>query len=93
MKTIPDTVAHYKSTAVFTEDTIPAGLRRSHTTASNVWGRIRILEGSLLYKITDPRVPAEEIILTPQRHGVVEPQVEHEVAVIGPVRFQVDFHR
>jgi tellurite resistance-related uncharacterized protein len=93
MKAIPDTVKHYKSTTVFTEATLPAALQRAHTTAAGVWGRIQILEGRLLYRITDPRVQAEDIVLNPQRHGVVEPQVEHEVAVIGPVRFQVDFHR
>lgn len=93
MKTIPDSVTHYKSSAVFTQDTVPAALQRGHTTAAGVWGRITILEGSLLYRITDPSVPAEEALLTPERHGVVEPRIEHEVHVVGPVRFQVDFHR
>jgi tellurite resistance-related uncharacterized protein len=93
MKSIPDTASHYKSTAVFTEDSTPAALQRSHTTAAGVWGRIRIIEGSLLYRITDARVPAEEVLLTPEHHGVVEPQIEHEVQLVGPVRFQLDFHR
>lgn len=93
MKTIPDTVTHYKSSAVFTQDTLPAALRRAHTTAVGVWGRITVLEGSLLYRITDPSQAAEEVLLTPERHGVVEPRIEHEVQVVGPVRFQVDFHR
>jgi tellurite resistance-related uncharacterized protein len=93
MKTIPDTVTHYKSTAVFTEDSVPAAIQRGHTTAAGVWGRIRILEGSLLYRITDPRLPHEEVLLTPALHGVVEPQIEHEVQLVGPVRFQIDFHR
>lgn len=91
MKTLPDHVVHYKSTSEFSADTMPAGLLRSHTTAAGVWGRITILEGSLLYRITEPAL--EELVLTPGRHGVVEPQVKHEVEVIGPVRFQVDFHR
>lgn len=93
MKTIPDTAQHYKSSPVFTQDSVPAALQRSHTTAAGVWGRITILEGSLLYRITDPSQPAEEVLLTPERPGVVEPRIEHEVNVVGPVRFQVDFHR
>lgn len=93
MKTLPATVTHYKSTAVFTEDTVPAAIQRGHTTAGDVWARIRILEGCLLYRITDPRVPPEEVLLTPELPGVVEPRIEHEVQVIGPVRFQLDFHR
>lgn len=93
MKTIPANAAHYKSTAVFTEDSTPAAIQRGHTTAAGVWGRIRILEGSLLYRITDARVTAEEVLLTPGQDGVVEPQIEHEVQLVGPVRFQLDFHR
>ena len=93
MKTIPATVSHYKSTAIFTEDSVPAAIQRGHTTADGVWGRIQILEGSLLYRITDPRVLPEEVLLTPDLHGVVEPQIQHEVQVVGPVRFQIDFHR
>lgn len=93
MKTIPASVTFYKSTAVFTEDTVPAALQRGHTTAGDVWARIRILEGSLLYRITDARVAPEEVLLTPDLHGVVEPRIEHEVQVVGPVRFQLDFHR
>jgi tellurite resistance-related uncharacterized protein len=56
-------------------------------------GRITVLEGSLRYRITDASVAAEEHILTPHNPGVVEPRIEHEVEVIGPVKFQVDFHR
>jgi tellurite resistance-related uncharacterized protein len=93
MKTIPDTVANYKSTAIFTEDTIPAGLQHTHTTAASVWARITILEGSLLYRITDPRAEREEVVLTAELPGIVEPQIEHEVALLGPVKFQVDFYR
>ncbi|NGZ87168.1 DUF1971 domain-containing protein [Duganella aceris] len=93
MKTIPDTVAHYKSTPVFTEESVPAALQRSHTTAAGVWARITILEGSLLYRITDASQATEEVLLTPELPGVVEPRIEHEVNVVGPVRFQVDFHR
>lgn len=91
MKTLPEHVVHYKSTPEFTQDSVPAGLLRAHTTAAGVWGRITILEGSLRYRIAEPE--AEVLVLTPDRHGVVEPTMKHEVEVIGPVRFRVDFHR
>ena len=90
MKTLPDTVVHYKSTAEFTEHSVPAGLLRQHQTAAGVWGRITVLEGALLYHISEPEL--ETILLSPQLPGVVEPRVLHEVEVIGPVRFRVDFH-
>jgi tellurite resistance-related uncharacterized protein len=91
MRTLPESLAHYKSTPEFTDATIPSGLLRSHTTAAGVWGRIRVLEGSLLYRINEPQI--EEHILTPAAHGVIEPGVRHEVAALGPVRFCVDFLR
>jgi tellurite resistance-related uncharacterized protein len=91
MKTLPGHVAHYKSTPVFTEHTVPGALQRNHNTAAGVWGRITILEGELLYHISEPE--RETIRLTPQQPGIVEPRIQHEVEVIGPVRFQVDFHR
>lgn len=91
MKTLPATVAHYKSTPEFNEHTVPAGLQRHHSTAAGVWGRITILEGTLLYRITEPE--PETILLTPDLPGVVEPRMLHEVEVVGPVRFRVDFHR
>lgn len=93
MNTIPSSAAHYRSTPVFTQDTVPAALQRAHTTAADVWGRITILEGSLLYRITDARREPEEILLTPDQPGIVEPAIRHEVALVGPVTFQIDFHR
>jgi len=76
---------------VFTEATVPPGLLRSHRTAPGTWGLIRVLEGRLLYRVLDP---LSERILDPSgAPGLVEPGVPHEVAPLGPARFQVEFHR
>lgn len=90
MKNLPDDVKEYKRTPSFTESSIPQGLLRSHTTKAATWGRIVIEEGKLLYRILEPEV--EEIVLTPEKFGVVEPQVKHEVEPIGPVKFHVEFN-
>ena len=91
MKTLPPDVAPYQRTAEFSEGTIPAGLRRRHTTKAGVWGRITILEGSLRYRILEPET--EEYVLDPSRPGIVEPGIAHEVEPVGPVRFFVEFLR
>lgn len=91
MKALPDDVEPYQRTAEFSQDTIPAGLRRSHTTKAGVWGRIHVLDGSLRYRILEPA--PEEHRLEPGRDGVVEPGVAHEVEPLGPVRFFVEFLR
>ena len=91
---LPDDVEPYARTAEFTEATVPAGLLRSHTTKPGAWGRIHVLEGRLAYRITDPRRPPSEAILSPDGEpGVVEPTVLHEVEPLGPVRFYVEFLR
>lgn len=81
----------YRSTAVFSEVTVPPTLLRSHRTAPGIWALIRVLDGCLLYRVLDP---CSERTLDPlSAPGVVEPGVPHEVAPLGAVRFQVEFYR
>jgi tellurite resistance-related uncharacterized protein len=91
---LPEGLVHYRRTAEFTEATVPAGLLRAHTTKAGAWGLIHVLEGRLAYRITDPRRPASETVLTGGGEpGVVEPTILHEVEPLGPVRFYVEFLR
>lgn len=91
---LPPDVASYARTADFTESTVPAALLRSHTTKAGAWGLIHVLEGRLVYRITDPRRPPTETVLSPgEAPGVVEPTVLHEVEPLGKVRFYVEFLR
>ncbi len=68
---------------------MPKGLLRRHLTKQGTWASIVILEGRLRYRILEPVVA--EFELSPERPGVVEPAVPHEVELIGPVRFYVEF--
>jgi tellurite resistance-related uncharacterized protein len=91
VKSIPPDAVAYQRTKEFSESTVPAGLLRRHDTKPGVWGRIRVDEGRLRYRILEPQV--EEHLLVPGRDGIVEPTVPHEVEVVGPVRFHVEFLR
>ena len=91
MKTLPANVVAYKRTAEFTNATVPAALLRSHRTKEGAWAKIVVLQGALTYRILEPAV--EEVLLTPERHGVVEPTIAHEVVPHLGVRFYVEFHR
>ena len=91
MKSLPSSVEVYKNTRIFDENSTPAGLLHHHTTKAGTWGRIVVLEGSLLYRILEPAL--EEHLLDPDNEGVVEPEVAHELELRGPVRFQVHFLR
>ena len=50
-----------------------------------------MLEGTLTYRILEPTI--EEVPLSPQRCGVIEPTVKHEVVPQSGVRFYVEFYR
>ena len=64
--------------------TVPSGLLRSHRTAPGTW------EGRRLYRVLEP--VSERVLDLAGAPGLVEPGVPHEVAPLGPVRFQVDFY-
>jgi tellurite resistance-related uncharacterized protein len=91
MKQLPQDVASYKKTPTFTNATVPAGLLRSHQTKAGTWGKIVVLSGLLQYRILEPEF--EEIVLSPEVTGIVEPTVLHEVEPLGEVSFYVEFYR
>jgi tellurite resistance-related uncharacterized protein len=90
MKEIPADAKAYKKTDTFDQNSIPKALLNEHSTKSEVWGKIVILEGELLYKIPSAN---EEYRLTPAKFGVVEPEVKHLVAPIENVKFYVEFYK
>jgi tellurite resistance-related uncharacterized protein len=87
---LPDDVAVYKQTAVFTETTIPAGLQKDHATKAGVWARILVHAGRLRYEVPSLQRTFD---LAPGTPGIVIPEVEHHVAPLGPVGFHVEFLR
>ena len=91
MKTLPAAAVAYKRTPDFTESTVPSGLLRRHATKAGTWGKIVVLEGSLTYRILEPSL--EEVLLSPERFGVIEPRALHDVVPHAGVRFYVEFLR
>ena len=75
-------------TPEFTQDTVPAGLLRDHSTKRGVWARIVVLEGGLRYTVDGLKVSFD---LSPEASGVVVPDLVHRVAPLGDVRFYVEF--
>ena len=91
MKNLPEDVKAYKRTPEFTEKTIPSGILNSHRTKEGTWGKIVILEGKYKYEILEPKY--EEVELSPDRYGVVEPTIEHQLTPLGSGRFYVEFYK
>ncbi|MCC2602774.1 DUF1971 domain-containing protein [Sphingopyxis yananensis] len=89
---LPTELQAYKRTPTFTQATVPTGLLSDHHTKDGVWGLIHVEEGSLRYRVTDPRRCSSDTILTAdQPPAVVEPTIRHHVEPIGNVRFYVEF--
>lgn len=91
---LPAGARPYRRTDLFSEDSVPAGLLKAHTTKEGTWALIHVLEGQLAYHVCDPRRPVSREVLTPEGlPGLVEPTILHRVEPLGPVRFFVEFHR
>ncbi len=96
MKELPDGLAEYRRTDLFTEETVPKALLADHATKAGTWGLITVAAGRLEYEIeadAGTGRAAETHILTPGADGVVEPGVRHRVRPLGAVRFYVRFLR
>ncbi len=91
MKELPTNTNAYKKTPLFTNESIPSGLLKTHTTKAGTWGKICVKKGKLLYVIEND--PIEEIELSSEKYGVVEPQVPHHVTPLDEVEFYVEFYK
>lgn len=89
MPVIPDSMKHYRTTPPFQAASIPNTLRRSHKTASGVYGRIVVSKGRLLYTIGN----SECHVLSPGLNGTIEPEKLHFVTPLDEAEFVVEFYR
>jgi tellurite resistance-related uncharacterized protein len=101
MPILPNDVVKYSQVpkeGSFTKSTIPKGLLNRHTTKIGTWGVIKILKGSLEYKIApkgnkikkeedteddDITIYPTQFILTPTtQNGIIEPERYHKVQAV-----------
>jgi tellurite resistance-related uncharacterized protein len=84
----PEGLSEYKRTPEFTQDTIPKGLLKNHTTKLGTWGKIHVLEGELLYS---PEGQMSIRVGTGETANI-PPEMLHSVAADNKVRFYVAFY-
>lgn len=90
MSDLPPDVERYSRSPKFDYETLPAALRRQHSTKAGTWALIDVLEGSLIYRIYEP--PSETII-EPGTRGIVRREQLHEVEPARtPLRMDVEFY-
>lgn len=87
---IPDGLVMARTTPLFDERTVPAGLLRAHQIAEGVWGRLVVKSGSLEFAFEDQ---ATTVTVEAGDDVAIPPQRPHHVVVGPAVSFVVEFYR
>jgi len=87
---LPVGLTAYKKTPVFTQETIPKGFRKAHSTKQGTWGLIKVISGQVNYVVD--YLDDKTLKLDQHAHGVISPQMEHHLEVIGDVELYVEFY-
>ena len=88
---LPDGLEHVRTTDVFDNDTVPAGLLRAHRVAEGVWGRLVVTTGGVTFVFDDE--PDRPITVEAGDSVAIPPGRQHHVELDGPATFAVEFHR
>lgn len=82
-------VQPYKSTPVFTLETLPDALRRDHALKPGVWGVLSVLSGSLRYVLANS---GRAQTLRAGDRVTILPEQRHHVEPLGEIEMRVDFY-
>ncbi len=88
---LPAGLEHLRTTAVFDNSTVPAGLLRAHRVAEGVWGRLLVHSGEVVFVFEDH--PDERIVVAEGGSVAIPPARLHHVELDQPATFAVEFHR
>jgi tellurite resistance-related uncharacterized protein len=86
---LPTGLVHLRTTPEFDERSVPSGLLAAHRIAAGVWGRLRVIAGSLDVVFEDDPTPRR---VAAGESQVIPPREPHHVALVGEVRFVIEFH-
>lgn len=91
MRDLPDGLVHARTTSIFDNDTVPAGLLRAHRVAEGVWGRLVVHTGTVGFVFEDQ--PDQPISVAAGHAVAIPPGRLHHIELDGPATFAVEFHR
>jgi len=90
----PDNAQAYKTTPVFTAETVPKALTRNHQTKAGVWGRIDVFSGALdLTRFDANGMAQSHEALWAGESAICGPGEAHSVTLNATARFSVTFLR
>lgn len=88
---IPEGFVLARTTDVFDNATVPAGLLKAHRVADSVWGRLVVRSGSVRFVFEDE--PDAAAVVKAGETLVIPPARLHRVELDGSATFAVEFYR
>ncbi len=88
---IPEGSELERTTDVFDNNTVPAGLLRAHRVAKGIWGRLVVHSGSVTFVFEDKA--DQPISVSAGEHVVIPPARPHHLELDQPSTFAVEFYR
>jgi tellurite resistance-related uncharacterized protein len=88
---LPADLELVRTTEVFDNDSVPAGLLRAHQVAEGVWGRLVVHTGRVRFVFED--LPERPIELGTGQDQVIPPLRLHHLELDEPATFAVEFYR
>jgi tellurite resistance-related uncharacterized protein len=89
--TMPSEFVLVRTSKEFTAETVPAGLLRAHKLASDVWGRLRVLSGRVVFAYEAS--PYDAVSLAVGDSVDIPPDALHSVELLTDARFVIEFFR
>ena len=87
---LPKGAVKVGSTPVMDENTVKAGILKSHLAPKGKYGFLVVEEGHLQYAWEDEEGPV--IDSTPGHPIVIFPERYHHVKIVGAVKFRIEFY-
>lgn len=88
---LPEGLEHVRTTDVFDQVTVPAGLLRAHRVADGVWGNLVVHTGTVTLVFDDE--PDRPIAVSAGNTVAIPPARQHHLELARPATFAVEFHR
>ena len=95
MALIPKDFVNYKSTPIFSHDSVPKMLLHMHNTKAGVYGQIQVLAGQLtFYGFTDRRGELDkQIVINAGKTAISPPEYWHKVELMtDDTEFRIHFY-
>ena len=87
---LPERLRILRSAGPFNEHTLPAGLRGDHRLADGIWGRLRVISGTVGFRLaSDPPLAVRRLAEGDEQ--AIPPTLVHRVVPEGPMEIVIEF--